>query len=144
MFLEFTRAPGDYVVEGREVQDNQYSVFGPSASEAATQVGGTGEGQRVKWWRVCYNASSGSDSEGTGDSSSGFYSCDAVCEALLPPLQVQAKVAGSALEHTLNLHLVTPHLVTPHLLTPHPSHSSLPQSPPSNSSPSPVPLVLPL
>lgn len=119
MFLEFTRAPGDYVVEGREVQENQYSVFGPSASEAATQVGEAGEGQRVKWWRVCYNASSGSDSEGTGDSSSGFYSCDAAGEALIPPLQAQAKVTGSALKHTLNLHLVTPHLVTPH-----PSHSS--------------------
>lgn len=38
MFLEFTRLPNDYVVEGRDAADNEYSVFGPSAQMATIQA----------------------------------------------------------------------------------------------------------
>ena len=38
MFLEFTRLPSDYVVEGRDPAENEYSVFGPSAQLATTQA----------------------------------------------------------------------------------------------------------
>ena len=38
MFLEFTRLPSDYVVEGRDPEENQYSVFGPSVQLAILQA----------------------------------------------------------------------------------------------------------
>jgi V-type H+-transporting ATPase subunit a len=38
MFLEFTRLPSDYVVEGRDANENEYSVFGPSAQLATLQA----------------------------------------------------------------------------------------------------------
>ena len=38
MFLDFTKMPGDYVVEGRDPAENEYSVFGPSAQLASTQA----------------------------------------------------------------------------------------------------------
>ena len=38
MFLEFTRLPSDYVVEGRDPQENEYSVFGPSVRLATVQA----------------------------------------------------------------------------------------------------------
>ena len=38
MFLEFTRLPSDYVVEGRDANENEYSVFGPSVQLATLQA----------------------------------------------------------------------------------------------------------
>ena len=38
MFLEFTRLPTDYVVEGRDPAENEYSVFGPSEKLATIQA----------------------------------------------------------------------------------------------------------
>ena len=38
MFLEFTRLPTDYVVEGRDPAENEYSVFGPSVELATIQA----------------------------------------------------------------------------------------------------------
>ena len=38
MFLEFTRLPSDYVVEGRDANENEYSVFGPSEQLATLQA----------------------------------------------------------------------------------------------------------
>lgn len=38
MFLEFNRLPNDYVVEGRDASENQYSVFGPSPEMATIQA----------------------------------------------------------------------------------------------------------
>lgn len=38
MFLEFNRLPNDYVVDGRDASENQYSVFGPSAQMATIQA----------------------------------------------------------------------------------------------------------
>lgn len=38
MFLEFNRLPNDYVVEGRDASENQYSVFGPSVQMATIQA----------------------------------------------------------------------------------------------------------
>lgn len=38
MFLDFTRLPSDYVVEGRDADENEYSVFGPSVQFATLQA----------------------------------------------------------------------------------------------------------
>ena len=38
MFLEFSRLPSDYVVEGRDADENEYSVFGPSPEMATLQA----------------------------------------------------------------------------------------------------------
>ena len=94
MFLEFTRLPSDYVVEDRPAEENQYSVFGPTVSEAVTQVGGvTGRVGRGESHKLCVLCS-GSSSEGSGDSSCGLGAGHAAGEAILSSLQAQAEVAG--------------------------------------------------